>query len=368
MKANFSKRHLIVAIVLAALATMPRTAVAQIRLSSICRVKGQEERVLQGQGIVVGLVGTGDGNLLSTRRSISTLLEKMGNPLGPDGLKELKDFKNVALVVVTATIPAAGARQGDKIDCVVSSLGSAKSLKGGRLLQTALTGPGRAPSLPVYAFAQGSIELENPTIETTGRVFAGARLEEDFFNPYVRNNKVTLVLNQDQSSFEVAQTVAERINEWFGKEMVADPSRRGEIAPAMPNGIARAIDQSNIEIDIPPHNRPNPAMFVADVLRLDIHEPETAAQVTINQRTGSIVITSDVEIGAVVITHKNWVIEAGTTPTAQFEKLDPGATQTAKLEALLSALKAVHAPTEDVIDIIKGLAKSKKLHAKLVIE
>ena len=116
---------------------------------------------MQGQGIVVGLAGTGDGNLLSTRRSIGTLLEKMGNPLGPDGLKELKDFKNVALVVVTATIPAAGARQGDKIDCVVSSLGSAKSLKGGRLLQTALTGPGRPPSLPVYAFAQGSVELED---------------------------------------------------------------------------------------------------------------------------------------------------------------------------------------------------------------
>jgi flagellar P-ring protein FlgI len=359
---------LTIAIALAALATTPSTAAAQIKLASICRVKGQEERVLQGQGIVVGLSGTGDGNLASTRRSISTLLEKMGNPLGPEGLKELKDFKNVALVVVTATIPASGARQGDKIDCVVSSLGSAKSLKGGRLLQTALTGPGRPPSLPVYAFAQGSIELEGATIETTGRVFAGARLEEDFFNPYVKSNKVTLVLNQDHSSFEVAQMVAERVNEWFSKEMDANASGRGMVAPTMPGGIARAIDQNSIEIEIPPHNRPNPAMFVADVLRLDIYEPQTAAQVTINERTGSIVITSDVEIGAVVITHKNWVIEAGTVPTAQFVGLDPGGTQTAKLEALLSALKAVHTPTEDVIDIIKGLAKSKKLHAKLVIE
>jgi len=343
-------------ILLMGMAAAACPAMAQIRLSSICRVKGQEERVLQGQGIVVGLAGTGDGNLPSTRRSIAMLLEKIGNPLGADGLRELKDFKNVALVVVTATIPASGARQGDKIDCVVSSLGAAKSLKGGRLLQTAMTGPGRPPSLPVYGFAQGSIELEEAGIETTGRVFGGCRLEEDFFNPYVKDHKITLVLNQDHSGFEVSQTVADRINEWFEKNQI----RSGD--------LARAIDQNNVEIEIPAHNQSNPAMFVADILRLEIYEPQTAAQVTINERSGSIVITSDVEIGAVIVTHKNFVIEAGAPTENRFVGMDPGETQTAKLQSLLAALNAVHAPTEDIIDIIKGLAKSKKLHAKLVIE
>ena len=341
-----SFRQFVAAIVMTGLAAMTCPAEAQIRLSSICRVKGQEERVLQGQGIVVGLAGTGDGNLPSTRRSISTLLEKMGNPLGPDGLNELKDFKNVALVVVTATIPAAGARQGDQINCVVSSLGSAKSLKGGRLLQTAMTGPGAAPSLPVYAFAQGSIELEDPLIETTARIYGGCRMEEDFFNPYVKNKKVTLVLNRNHSGFEVAQAVAERINEWFEKEQI----RRGD--------LAKAIDQNNIEVEIPVHNQPNPAMFVADILRLEIYEPQTAAQVTINERTGSIIITSDVEIGAVVVTHKNFVIEAGGTD--QFVKLDPSDNQTAKLQALLAALNAVHAPTNDIIDIVKGTREKQE--------
>ena len=353
---TLSSKCLLTLVVLTGLAMLAAPAEAQIKLASICRVKGQEERVLQGQGIVVGLAGTGDGALPSTRRSINALLEKMGNPLGADGMKELKDFKNVALVVVTMTIPASGARQGDKIDCVVSSLGAAKSLKGGRLLQTAMTGPGQAPSLPVYGFAQGSVELDGPSIETTGRIYGGCRLEEDFFNPYVKDQKITLVLAQDHSSFEVAQTVAERVNEWYAKEQV----RQGE--------LARAIDQNNIEIVIPPQNRPNPAMFVADILRLEIYEPQTAAQVTINERTGSIIMTSDVEIGAVVITHKNIVIETGATGTSHFVGVDPGETQTAKLQSLVKALEAIHAPTEDIIDIIKGLARSKKLHAKLVVE
>ncbi|MBN2023105.1 MAG: flagellar basal body P-ring protein FlgI [Pirellulales bacterium] len=351
------KTEIVAVLVLLAAAT---PAWGQIRLASICRVKGQEERVLQGQGLVIGLPGTGDGNLPSTQQSIRQLLDRMGNPVGSRGPAELKDFKNVALVVVTATIPAAGARQGDKIDCVVSSPGSAKSLKGGRLLPTALTGPGQPPNLPVYAFAQGSIELDDPKIETTGRIYGGCRLEEDFFNPYIKDDKITLVLNEDHSGFGAAQTVAERINGWFENEQV----RRGD--------LAKAIDQTNIEVNIPSHHRDNPVMFLSDILELEIYEPQAPAQVTINERAGSIVITADVEIGAVVVTHKNFVIEvgpaAGQVPGAQFVPLDPAQTQTAKLESLLAALKAVHAPTEDVIDIIKGLARSKKLHAKLVIE
>jgi len=91
-------------------------------LKSICRVKGQEENTLHGLGIVVGLNGTGDGgNFLPTIRSLAIAMELMGTPIGENGAAELKDAKNVALVTVTATVPAAGARQGDKTDCVVSS-------------------------------------------------------------------------------------------------------------------------------------------------------------------------------------------------------------------------------------------------------
>ena len=337
-------------------------AAAQTRLADICRAKGQEEITLQGQGIVVGLAGTGDGDLIATRRSTAALLQKLGNPMGAAGLAEMKNFKNVAIVVVTATIPAAGARQGDKINCTVSSMGAAKSLKGGVLLATALTGPGVPGKMPVYAFAQGPVELEDPELLTTGTIFAGCRTEVDFFNPFFSSDgRMTLVLNENHSGFQVAQMVAQRINDFFDSEQLSG------------SNLARAVNQANIIVDIPAQYRSDPVMFVADVLSLDIYEPQTPAQVTINERAGSIVITADVEIGAVVVTHKNFVIETGGEggegeAAGQFVEIDPEKMQTARLEALISALKAVHAPTQDIIDIIKGLAKSKKLHAKLVIE
>ncbi|MHC4177435.1 MAG: flagellar basal body P-ring protein FlgI, partial [Planctomycetota bacterium] len=91
-------------------------AEGQTLLKSICRVKGQEENTLQGLGLVVGLNGTGDGGRsLPTIRSLAKVMNLMGEPLGASGLTELKDAKNVALVTVTATVPAAGARQGDKL-------------------------------------------------------------------------------------------------------------------------------------------------------------------------------------------------------------------------------------------------------------
>ncbi|MEA1951677.1 MAG: flagellar basal body P-ring protein FlgI [Planctomycetota bacterium] len=327
-------------------------------MADICRAKGQEEITLQGQGIIVGLPGTGDGDLAATRRSMGALLQKLGNPMGATGLAEMKNYKNIAVVVVTATVPAAGSRQGDKINCTVSSIGAAKSLKGGVLLPTALTGPGAPGEMPVYAFAQGQLELDAPDLLTGGKIFGGCRMEVDFFNPFFsRDGRLTLVLNENHSGFEVTQMVAQRINDFFESEQLAGPN------------LARAINQANIIVDIPAQYRSDPVMFVADVLGLDIYEPQTAAQVTINERAGSIVITADVEIGAVVVTHKNFVIETGGGEEAtQFVEIDPNKTQTAKLEALITALKAVHAPTQDIIDIIKGLAKSKQLYAKLVIE
>ncbi len=346
-------------------------AMAQTRLADICRAKGQEEITLQGQGIVVGLPGTGDGDLVATQRSMGALLQKLGNPLGASGLAELKNFKNVALVIVTATVPAAGARQGDKINCTVSSMGAAKSLKGGVLLPTALTGPGVPGDMPVYAFAQGSVELDNAELLTTGKIFGGCRIEVDFFNPFFsRDGRMTLVLNENHSGFQVAHMVAQQINNYLESERLAGSNQARAINRASASSNrARAINQANILVDIPAQYRSDPVMFVADVLSLEIYEPQTAAQVTINERTGIIVITADVEIGAVIVTHKNFAIQTGAGEIAsQFVEIDPSKTQTAKLQSLIAALQAVHAPTQDIIDIIKDLAKSKRLYAKLVIE
>src|SRR5581483_12239223 len=119
---------------IAVIACFAAPAHAGTRLKDICRLKGQEANTIRGLGIVVGLAGTGDGgNFLPAIRSLATAMALMGNPNSKIGPQELKDAKNVALVTVTATIPAGGARQGVEIDCTVSSVGSAKSLAGGEL-------------------------------------------------------------------------------------------------------------------------------------------------------------------------------------------------------------------------------------------
>src|SRR3954464_14159597 len=133
-------------------------ATARTRLKNICRIKGQEENVLRGWGLVVGLNGTGEANDGPTMRAIARAMEIMGNPVAqPDakqaGFDELKKMKNVAMVMVTATVPSTGARRGDKVDCFVSAI-NGKSLDGGRLAFASLLGP-NTEDKRVYALCQG---------------------------------------------------------------------------------------------------------------------------------------------------------------------------------------------------------------------
>jgi flagellar P-ring protein precursor FlgI len=329
---------------------------AKTLLKSICRVKGQEENTLQGLGLVVGLNGTGDGgDFLPTIRSLATAMQLMGNPIGKGGPLELKNAKNIALVTVTATVPAAGARQGDRIDCIVSSFGAAKSLEGGRLFMTPLQGP-QVNNPRVFAMAEGPIQLDGPALSRSGRIHRGCRLEEDFYNPFVKDNKITLVLDKHHADFQVAQDIAELINSQI----------------SIQNGyqtVARAVNQVNIEVLIPQQYRDEPVSFVSQVLSMQILEPQNQATVVINERTGSVVISGEVEIGAVVVTHKNLVIEAGANPASdRFVSLDTGGTKATSLKSLVEALNAVKLPTADIIEIIKGLEKNGKLHGKLVVQ
>lgn len=325
-------------------------------LKTFCRVKGQEENTLHGLGIVVGLKGTGDGgSSLPLLRSLSQAMQTLGNPLGKTGMAELKETKNVALVMVTASVPPGGARQGDKIDCFVSSIGSAKSLLGGRLFSTPLVS--QDPKNPrVYAFAEGPITVDSATMTTTGRIRGGCRLEEDFFNLFTQDDKITLVLDRHYADFQVASDVADLIN--------TSPIR-------MTSGgtiLARAVSPNNVEVSIPPQYLEDPVPFVSQVLGLTLPDPQTGSRVVINERAGSITMTGDAEIGPVVVTHKNIVVEAGGASTAaHFVPIDPG-NQTPTLKALVEALNAVRVPAEDVIEIIKGIERSGKLRAQLVIE
>jgi flagellar P-ring protein precursor FlgI len=333
------------------------TAYGQTPLKTICRVKGQEENRLRGLGFVVGLEGTGDdGSFLPTVRSLAQAMERMGGPLGTDGLAELKDVKNAALVTVSATIPAGGARQGEQLDCVVNSIGTAKSLEGGWLFLTPLMGPDKNDPR-IYAFAEGPIALDDPSLARSGRIHGGCRLEAEFFNPFIEGGKMTLVLDKNHADFQVAAEVEEQINH----------SQLSFQSGGLP--LAKALDQTNVTVTVPPQYRENPVLFVSQVLELPLLRPQPVPRVVINQRAGVIVISGDVEIGAVAVRHKNIVIEAGETSAAgPFVPVDPDQTNTAKLAALVEALNALRVPSEDVIDIIKGLARNGKLYAQLIVE
>jgi flagellar P-ring protein precursor FlgI len=350
-------------------------AMAATSVRNICRLKGQEENTLQGIGIVVGLKGTGDGgNFLPTLRSLEKIMKVMGDPTG---IKEIKDSKNVALVTVTATVPAAGARQGDKIDCVVSSVGSCKSLAGGRLFLTAMIGPDpRNPNPKVYAMTEGPITIEDSTIPTTGRIHQGCRLEEDFMNLFIKDNKITLVLEKSHADFQVARDVANLINRHLSASgrIVRDATSVIDEKQDAQASIAKAINQVNVEVTIPPAYQNDAVDFVSLVLELPMLEPKGVPRVVINERSGTVVISGDVEIGAVAVTHKSIVIET-TEPAAikhfvGFDQTDPALQNPAsvKLKSLVEALNALHVGTPDIIEIIKDIDKNGKLYAQLVVE
>lgn len=347
---NFLKTLFAVAIVFAA-----AEARAAVRLKDIARVKGQETNSLQGLGLVVGLKGTGDGGkYLPTIRSLATVMQYMRSPvLG--GPSELKDASNVALVMVTCTVPAGGAKQGDLLDCQVSSIGAAKSLVGGRLFLAAMQGPD-IDNPRIYGFSEGLLHFDDLQVPTVARIRDGCRLEEDFDNPFIDRDMMTLVLDRNHADFEVAQEVAEVINSQLSIQS-------GEATPA------KAVNAHTIVVKVPQQYRDDYVLFVSQIMSLTMSEPTTEARVVINERAGSIVIGADVEIGAVVVSHKNIVIETeNNLPNDRFVPIDPSGTQTTKLRSLVAALQAVKVPNADIIEIIKGLDRNGKLHGRLIIE
>jgi flagellar P-ring protein FlgI len=348
---------LIASCILAALAAP--TLASSTRLKNICRVKGQEENVLRGMGLVVGLNGTGEANDPMTMRAIARAMEVMGNPLAMNGqqagLDELRRMKNVALVMVTATVPATGARRGDRLDCFVMGL-NGKSLAGGRLAFASLQGP-NTQDPRVYALCQGQVTIDDPSQPMVGVVHGGCQMEADVFTPFVRDGFITLVLDKNHANFQLAAEIANLIDYQLTYSDARDGRREG---------IARAIDAANIVVRIPESYLRDPVSFASDILDIRIEEPEPEARVVINPRAGTIVISGDVTIGDVIVSHKNVVVEAAIAPA--FAQIDVNQSNTPRLEQLVNQLNALKVPTTDMIEIIRGIERNGKLHARLIIE
>lgn len=333
----------------------------RVRLGDVCRLKGQEENRLQGLGLVVGLKGTGDSKLLPTHRALARMMQNMGGSIAADAqglpnLEEIEETGNVALVMVTATIPSVGAQQGDQLNCSVNSL-SAKSLEGGRLVMAYLLGP-RADVPTIYAIAEGPVSLPSRSIPTSGIIHNGCKMETTITNSFVQGEKVVLILDRDLASFSTAADIQDAINAFF------QPSMTDSIY-----NLAEAKDQLHIEVAVPPAYQNKAVMFVKLILDIELANLKKNKRVVINEREGVIVMGEDVLISPVAINHKNLSIQAGGA-SPRFVGFEPNPERAGQpvLKNLVEALNALEVPTEDVIAIIRTLKRNGDLYGELVIQ
>jgi len=363
MRFSTTRRRSLTALFGAALAVLSLAAPADalVRLENLCTVQGQQEVRLTGMGLVVGLQGTGDGaKSAPTVRAMRAALTRMNSPVLET---ELKNADSVAIVMIEATIPRTGLRRGQKIDCFVSAIGGAKSLRGGRLLSAPLTSVAVGNDL-LIALAGGGIIIEDSSRFATGKIFQGCDLQQDTSSLFLKQQQgpmVTLLIDPNHASFWTASEIARVINTEYSFEVGGQQ-------------VAKPINPGVVEVAIPPQYRDSPVDFVAQVLDVHIEMPTTLARVIINARTGTVIVTGEVEISPVIVAHKSFSIEIG--PDDQLGGGAPGPfvglvdgqgrQSPQQLKQLIDALNQLRVPAPDIISIIRELHATGKLHAELV--
>jgi len=359
---------------LTGLALILLATVAQAeRIRDLTSVQGVRENSLIGYGLVVGLDGTGDQTTQTpfTTQSINNMLSQMGITV-PAGTN--MQLKNVASVMVTAQLPAFG-RQGQNIDVVVSSMGNAKSLRGGTLLMTPLKGV----DSQVYALAQGNILVGGAGASAGGssvavnqlnggRITGGAVIERELPSQFGNGNTINLQLNQDD--FTMAQLIADTVN------------RRGM-------GGATALDARTVQIRVPSGGSSQVRML-ADIQNLEVGVAPQDAKIVINSRTGSVVMNREVTLDNCAVAQGNLSVTVNqsanvsqpntpfgggqtvVTPQTQIDlRQSGGSLQTirssANLNNVVRALNALGATPIDLMSILQSMQSAGCLRAKLEI-
>ena len=376
---NQLRRLALAAAVAGALSLAMPTESHAARVGDVTRLGGERTNTLTGLGLVVGLPGTGDGgDFQPATRPLREMLRQFAN--AADAV-ELADAANVALVTVTVTVPRTGARAGDALDVAVSSMGPAPSLRGGRLFVTPLVGPkplnGRIAADDVLALASGALLVEDLTTPTVGVVKGGATMEQDLILPQIdpRTGRFQLILDDSNAGWGTASAIATMINDAEGGAAFNDAGG-DPYAPVVPTAVA--VTSSTVVVTIPEAERPDPAAFMARVQRLPVPPSATEARVEINDRTGTMVLTGDVEIGPVVVSHRGLTITTVTPPpvatlrtpvleSREAVALDTTGTAGAKLQDLVDAMDRLKVPAEDRIAIVKMIHESGQLHAKVYV-
>jgi flagellar P-ring protein precursor FlgI len=351
----------------------PISAGAAVRIKEVAAVQGVRSNSLVGYGLVVGLDGTGDQTTQTpfTTQSLVAMLQTLGVTLPPGASLQLR---NVAAVMVTAQLPAF-AQPGQTIDINVSSVGNAKSLRGGTLIATPLKGADGQ----VYALAQGNVVVGGAGASangskvqinhlSAGRIPDGASVERSVPTPLSVGDSLQLGLSAND--FATARAVAGAIN-----------AAKGE-------GTATAIDGRTVTVRVPAAGGLR-VSFLADIENLPLELAQPAARVVLNSRTGSVVMNDAVSLGACAVAHGSLSVTISTTPsvsqpnalgqgqTVQTEKSDisisqqPGALVSmpagAKLTDVVKALNALGATPLDLMAILQAMKSAGALHADLEV-
>lgn len=344
------------------------------RIKDIAAIQGVRINQLVGYGLVVGLDGSGDQTTQTpfTVQSVTNMLTQMGINL-PTGVN--MQLKNVAAVMVTAELPPFS-QPGQTIDVTVSSIGNAKSLRGGSLLMTPLKGIDGN----VYAIAQGNLVVGGfdasgadgsritVNVPSAGRIPGGATVERPVPSGFDQGNYLTLNLNRPD--FTTAKNIVDQINDLLGP------------------GVAQAIDGGSIRVSAPldPNQRVD---YLSILENLEVQAGQAVAKVIINSRTGTIVIGQNVRVQPAAVTHGSLTVTITEDPivsqpeafsggqTAVVPRSRVGAEEETKpmfkfgpgtsLDEIVRAVNQVGAAPSDLMAILEALKQAGALQADLIV-
>jgi flagellar P-ring protein precursor FlgI len=336
------------------------TSVFATKVSDVANIVGVRDNQIIGYSLVVGLKKTGDGTTSKfTLQSISNMLKAMNIDMKPIDIKS----KNVAAVVVTATL-APFARQGDKFDITVSSIGDAKSLEGGTLLMTPLKGVDGK----IYALAQGPVSIGGKNTRgagseshpTVGVVYDGALVEREINIDLYHKEYATLSLKE--SNFQNCVAIQKAINGFYNTQ------------------VAVAMDPRTIRLKRPQNK--SMIEFLAEVQELDMdYKPKS--KIIINERTGTIIAGVDIEVKPIVLTHGDITIkiteqESLSKPDGSMEvdnNLVIGLNEnelytrkgTTTVANIVRSLQKMGATPKDIIAILEAMKSAGSISAELKI-
>ncbi|NIR62521.1 MAG: flagellar basal body P-ring protein FlgI, partial [Aliifodinibius sp.] len=299
MKVVIDRKLLKICFFILGVSFLPQNAFGQVRIKDLTRLEGIEYHQLVGYGLVIGLNGSGDSRRSQfTTQSIVNMLQKFGVTVPRDKIR----IRNVAAVMATAEAPSF-ARQGDRIDVTVSSIGDAKTLEGGVLLMTPLV----LQEGNLIAMAQGPLSVGGFSVETTGgggvrqnhtlvgRIPQGGLLKKDLGEEFQLPN--TLRFSLREKDITTTQRIVEAVNRQFAEQ------------------VARPLNPYTIEVEIPRDYQQQGLSyaFLSELQQLKV-TPDVSAKVVINERTGTIVIGGSVAVLPAAIAHGNLSVEIRSEP------------------------------------------------------